>query len=358
MFNFYLSYKYLHWRTPASDGPLQPSTLPDNITRFFIPTKGGNGNIEILYAAPKTTNNDPPKSPIFFVHGGMGGAFVWLEYMTYLSARGIPCYAVSMRGHGNSWYPSFLRMVYGTTKRMLADDIVTGIRWAQDHSGGQEIVLVGHSSGGGLCQFVLSEQEVKVKGLVLAAAVPGCGSMGVYWNWFKLDPWFTLRMLFHGWHPNSPLSHPALIRRVFFSAELTGAYVERFMALSSPYESFLWPLGMGYPFVSATKVLQQIMSRERGESIMVLCGGGDKIMTRSVMEKLAGFYRGAYAKLVGQKKVDGETTKVEGIEGEGGEDTAGQGVRFCVVSGAAHHLQNDVQWEIGARKLLEFYEKL
>jgi pimeloyl-ACP methyl ester carboxylesterase len=106
----------------------------------------------------------------------MGGAWVWTEYLEYFAARGIPCYAVSLRGHGGSWHPSFLRMVYGTTKRMLADDAVAALRWVQEREGGKEVVLVGHSSGGGLSQLILSEQDVRVKGLVLAGAVPGFGS--------------------------------------------------------------------------------------------------------------------------------------------------------------------------------------
>lgn len=95
--------------------------------------------------------------------------------MQFLSSRGIPCYALSLRGHGESWHPSFLRMVYGTTKSALADDLVAGIRWVEQREGSQ-VVLCGHSSGGGLSQFVLSERDIRVKGLALMGAVPGSGS--------------------------------------------------------------------------------------------------------------------------------------------------------------------------------------
>lgn len=171
MFQFTFTYKWLTWRRPKR--PMHP--LPTGIDRFFVDTP--SGRIEMLYAKAKDTKaSEEPKSPLFFVHGGMGGAWVWLEYMDYFSARGIPCYAVSMRGHGDSWCPSFLRLTYGTTKRMLADDVVAGIRWAQAREDGREMVLVAHSSGGGLSQFILSEQDVRVKGFVLVAAVPGFGS--------------------------------------------------------------------------------------------------------------------------------------------------------------------------------------
>lgn len=169
----YFTFKWLRWRRPTA--PLM--SLPDGVERFFIDTPGGK--IEVLHAAAQSSPTQRPDanaSPLFFVHGGMGGAWVWLEYLQFFAARGIPCYAVSLRGHGGSYYPSYLRMVYATTKRMLADDALAGLRWAQDREGGREVVLIGHSSGGGLSQLLLSEKEVKVKGLVLVAAVPGFGS--------------------------------------------------------------------------------------------------------------------------------------------------------------------------------------
>ena len=108
MFQSTFTYNWLSWRRPTRP----PHALPSGIERFFIDTP--SGKIEVLHAAAaaaaaSTTSSTPStKSSLFFIHGGMGGAWVWLEYLQYFSARGIPCYAVSMRGHGDSWYPSFI----------------------------------------------------------------------------------------------------------------------------------------------------------------------------------------------------------------------------------------------------------
>ncbi|KAL2127436.1 hypothetical protein VTI74DRAFT_10747 [Chaetomium olivicolor] len=352
------TFKWLHWHRPTP--PIYP--LPDGIERFFVDTAGGK--IEILHAKPQhqgpTTTNTPNSnaSPLFFVHGGMGGAWVWLEYIQFFSAHGIPCYAVSMRGHGGSYYPSFLRMVYGTTKRMLADDVLAGLRWAQEREGGKEVVLVGHSSGGGLSQYILSEKAVRVKGLALVGAVPGFGSTGVYMSWMALDPWFIFRMIFHLWHPNSPLAHPVLTRQAFFSNDQTDAYVEAFQARMNPYESFLWALGMSRPFVDAQNIVSQITSWGRGQGIMVMVGEVDKLTTPSILSNLAKLYRDAFSSLVKRKRLDAEDDEVVPLPGEGGRDTIGHGVRFGLVPNAGHHLQNDVTWEIGAQKLLAFYQQL
>ena len=96
--------------------------------------------------------------------------------MQYLAQHDIPCYAISARGHGESWHPSFFRMVFATTKRMIGDDLLAGISAVQKQHTGKEIVLVGHSGGGGLCQYIVNEGAVKVKGLALLGAFPGTGS--------------------------------------------------------------------------------------------------------------------------------------------------------------------------------------
>ncbi|KAK3297876.1 Alpha/Beta hydrolase protein [Chaetomium fimeti] len=348
----HFTFKWLRWRRPT--GPLQ--SLPDGVDRLFVETPGGN--IEVLYARPTSPLPDPDAPPLFFVHGGMGGAWVWLEYMQFFAARGIPCYAVSMRGHGGSYYPSYLRMVYATTKRMLADDVLAGLRWVQEREGGREVVLVGHSSGGGLAQFILSEKEARVRALVLVAAVPGFGSDRVYQNWKNLDPWFIPRMIFHLWHPNSPLSHPALTRRAFFSNEQTDDYVEAFQDRASPYESLVWALGMTKPFINQRNVLSQLSGWGSGQRVLVLSGKLDKIMTLPIMEDLARTYRTTSSSMIQQKQLQGEDVEVIPLSGEGGQDNNGHGVRYCVVPKAGHHLQNDVTWEVGARKLLAFYGQL
>lgn len=99
--------------------------------------------------------------------------------MRYLANRGITCYAISYRGHGNSWHPSFLRMLYTVTKRDFANDLLAGIMAVQIKEG-SEIILVGHSIGGGLCQFLLNEGGIQVKGLALLSAIPGNGSYATH----------------------------------------------------------------------------------------------------------------------------------------------------------------------------------
>ncbi|KAI0855623.1 Alpha/Beta hydrolase protein [Xylaria cubensis] len=352
MFNFlHLSYQYLHWRRPNGQ-TTQPA--PTGTTRKFISTP--NGDLELLCAKPANPVG-PGIPPVVFVHGGMGSAWVWHEYMRYLAAHGITSYAVSARGHGASWHPSYLRMVYATTKRDLADDFVAGIKIVQEWEG-SEVVLVGHSSGGGLSQFILSEGDVRVKGLALLGAIPGTGSFSVYVNWWRLDPWFTVRLIFHGWHPNSPLSHPYLVKRAFFSKDYDKDKLADFQNHLNRYESFLWPMGMMFRFVDPKRVLWSITGWGLSNRVLIMAGTEEKLMTRPVQEKCAETYRTAFSELVRQTKIDAKDDAIHPSSGDGGLDNAGHGVELAWVPGAGHHLQNDTTWEVGAEKLLAFLSRL
>lgn len=96
MFTFLQSWKYLFFLRSAE--PAQP--VPAGLHRYWLETS--HGPIEILAAEPETLS-DPGAPAIVFCHGGMGGAWVWTEYMQYLRKAGVRCYAVSLRGHGDSW---------------------------------------------------------------------------------------------------------------------------------------------------------------------------------------------------------------------------------------------------------------
>ena len=85
-------------------------------------------------------------------------------------------------------------------------------------------------------------------------------------------------MVFHGWHPNSPLSHPFLTRRAFFSDEYPEDELIEFQRRSSRYESFLWPLGMMYPFVNARRLLRGIRGWGHGsERVFIMAGTGEAV---------------------------------------------------------------------------------
>ena len=151
--------------------------LPSNTTRHFVQTP--QGHLELLVVDPPATHPRREQA-LFFQHGAFGCASVWLPYTTYLSQLGYPCYALSLRGHGASWVPG-MAALWCTTKAILAQDMIAGLEWTKVEEmrkrdcNTANIVLVGHSIGGGLVQYALSEELVTVTGLILCAPAPGSG---------------------------------------------------------------------------------------------------------------------------------------------------------------------------------------
>lgn len=151
------------------------SDLPSNTTRHQVQTV--DGPLELLVVEPHVTRRE---QVLFFQHGAFGCASVWIPYATYFSQLGYPCYAISVRGHGASWVPGILKM-WCASKATIVRDMVAGIEWAKAEemrkrgTTSVSLVLVGHSMGGGLAQYALSKELVRVTGLILCGTTPGSG---------------------------------------------------------------------------------------------------------------------------------------------------------------------------------------
>jgi pimeloyl-ACP methyl ester carboxylesterase len=161
----------LTWGAPKAP----PTTLPGHIQRKYIPTT--RGPLELLIAQPPKRQGS---YSLFFQHGGFGCASVWIPYLTYFSQRGFNCYAVSLRGHGASWQPSYLELVFRTGRKSMSEDLGVALNYVRKFeeetpANEAQIVLIGHSAGGGLGQYFLSRGLGTVHGLVLISAFPSFG---------------------------------------------------------------------------------------------------------------------------------------------------------------------------------------
>ncbi|OAL03828.1 alpha/beta-hydrolase [Phaeosphaeriaceae sp. SRC1lsM3a] len=356
----------LQWSTPSPNPPNHTFPLPTNISRHTIPTP--SGPLELLSALPSTP--DPSKPPLFFAHGGFGCASVWLSYLTFFSSRGYACYAISYRGHGNSWYPSFLGM-YLTPRRAIGEDLVSGIEAVEEmereRRGAQErlrVVLVAHSAGGALSQFVLSRGMCRVQGLGLVAGVPGFGSWSCYTFWALAAPFNFLYRFFHSRYL---LATTKQVKDAFFTHETPMSTVKELERLLAPYESMLWPMQALSPFVTGPDVVSRIEGwkpRKSGESagvaprLLVLAAEHDVLCTPPVLEDAAKRYRAAFQHCVKVGKLDGVSEDDVRVEMGDEEGENRDGVAFTVVKGLGHHLQNHVEWERGAEALLRWTEQL
>lgn len=362
MLDFLKSYYTLRWTQTPQFHP-----LPSHITRSFITTPAGE--IELLTSSPNTY--DPNATPIFFVHGGNGHAAVWLEWMSHLSdTYGARTYAFSLRNHGASFAVPYFKMVWGTSFEDLVRDLVAAVAEARAREG-RELLIVAHSSGGGLAQYALAKAMIKAQGLALIGAVPHFGNFQVYMNWFsRIDGWFVLRNAAHGFHPNSALNTDVLVRNAFFGHEFPMDRVRGFRRWMANYECMWWPFGMagrGWSvknkvWLDVRDILGGLLGWEgKRDKVMVMIGGEDRMMG-GTEGRMCWEFREGIEQLQREKKLETEIDCDEKVDREVmdryvTEERQG-GVRLVEVKNAGHHTQNEVQWKEAAEALRRFAEQV
>ena len=118
------------------------------------------------------------------------------------------------------------------------------------------------------------------------------------------------------------------------------------------------------PFINTRKVLQGILGwggrlTVGHQRVMVLAGGQDTLMRPSLMARTADGYVRAYRNSINKAMLKSKLCKdVEKDDSRKSFLTTADGVRFVIVDGAGHHLQNDLQWEEGAKQILSFINQL
>ncbi|TFK62566.1 alpha/beta-hydrolase [Pluteus cervinus] len=353
---------YIHkltWSRPTGG----PRPTPDGIERTFLSTP--SGPLDLHFALPTTTSPlaSSTNPPLLFIHGGFGSSLCYKNYLPFFSSFGYSSYAISLRGHGDSYNPGYLKL-YFTSRQTFLSDLRYAIRHIQTIHGTSPI-LIGHSAGGGLAQDLIAQNLEPISGLVLLSAIPGYGSYLVNFNWLKFDPYMTIRMVFlHFFHPRSPLSSTSLVHTAFFSSQMPLPQIREVERTMAHYESMFWPLSMRRQFVDPVKVIKNLLgtwaderklrgNKTAGQSgrILVVAGEGDKLMTLDLMTKLAEWYRAALITIRLQEKKDDNDESPDIEEGDEGQ------VELKVAPGVGHHMMLDVRWRESAEIVLEWLQK-
>ncbi len=140
--------------------------------------------LQVIEQAPKRKTKKPP---ILFVHGAYCAAWVWQEYfMPWFAQRGHHCYALSLRGHGES-------AGHAPINTWSLRDYVTDLHNALAELP-QTPVLVGHSMGAVVVQKLLEKQDFPAAVLMAPSppdgliapmmqfAMPSANMMSAFWG--------------------------------------------------------------------------------------------------------------------------------------------------------------------------------
>ena len=120
--------------------------------------------LELLHRPAVTTAK---RVRLLFVHGISTGAWVWeRSFLPYFAEHGYESFALSLRGHGNSEGRDRIR---DFSLGDFADDVAETVKKI-----GGDVVIVGHSLGGGVLQNYIKRGGA-ASGVVLLCSAPPHG---------------------------------------------------------------------------------------------------------------------------------------------------------------------------------------
>lgn len=179
-------------------------------------------SLEIIKRAPDTASKP---TPILFVHGAWHGAWCWEPFfMPHFVENGYTCYALSLRGHGNSPTTKMMRLNsahdYVADVAKVADQIETET--------GTRPIIIGHSMGGYITQKYLEKHSTPAA--ILLASVPVFGAFPFLISMIMRHPITMLKaVLFaHNYHivADADRAH-----KLFFSPSVPAESVREYQKL-------------------------------------------------------------------------------------------------------------------------------
>lgn len=178
--------------------------------------------LELLCHMPNTNTGLPP---ILLIHGAFVGAWCWEDnFLPYFSQQGFPCYALSLRGHGNSEGWENLRF------SSLADYVSDVVQVIE-----QDIktlpILIGHSMGGMVVQKYLESHPAPAA--VLMNSVPPTGLLGSSFYMACTDP-LLFNQLSLAQNINMQFATPSLLKKAIFSENIPDEDIERYFQRIQP----------------------------------------------------------------------------------------------------------------------------
>ncbi len=266
---------------------IQTMSLHSSIQRHFV--RGKLGRLELLScpATKKSTFNE--EAPILFIHGGFHSASCFRLFLPYISAKfNIPCYALSLTAHGQSYRPHLLKTL-SLTPHDLSGDVAAAITHiSSNHS--VPPIICGHSAGGALSQYFLQDSRflsMKIRGLITIASIPASGAFPVFQNWFEFDKGLIWRSIKMGGHPRAPIATPELMCGAFFSPKFieSPTEVDEVWNELETIESLAWPAMLQLRFADESSIRSRLSSK-----VSVIGATLDRIITPEVVRKAASAY--------------------------------------------------------------------
>lgn len=308
----------------------------EKIETLWLPDEAHSMRLELRSCIP--TQRSPGKAPILFMHGAFCSARDFDNLLLYLATKGHAAYALSLRGHGGSWTPSWFYKKIWTSIDDIDSDIRQALKFIRSkHSSSVPPILAGHSLGGGYAQYTLAKavkhsSPVKVSSLILLGSAPlSGGGKQIMANWevVETDGKGYDSLL----SPRSQLDTEERVRKAFFSHETEATVVERWLTCCrTDTESLRAGLSVLWPFGEPGDVLGSIegIPVQGGlRKILFISSVDDLLIPTTMVEANVAAY---------QKSLPTDSGQLANVE----------------LSKGGHHLMMDIAWKECAQAITEW----
>ena len=236
--------------------------------------------IERIIYSPKERIHE---TPILMAHGMWHGAWCWQPWQEILAERGWESIAYSLPGHGKSpLQRSLTSSTLGYYLAFVRDEIKRLPR---------KPVLMGHSMGGALSQWVLRHVEQDLPAIVLVAPWVSHSSMADWPSLFKImagDP-IGIALMFVTWNANSWVRTPEAAATKLLSKDALVSPVELQRQLGG--ESALVLFQHNPPFWKPAENVKTPM--------LLLAGEKDAVLSVDSLRKSAAHYKADFVVIPG-----------------------------------------------------------
>jgi len=142
--------------SPSPDTALSPSGRPVRKDEIELPERG-------LYIESWLPERRSRRKPILFVHGELGGSWVWERYLGYFAGRGWEGHALNLRNHHWSQTADPAELSF----EMFVEDVGAAVDRL-----GPSVVLAGHGMGA-LLALKAAERHATSALILIAPEPPG-----------------------------------------------------------------------------------------------------------------------------------------------------------------------------------------
>ena len=224
-----------------------------------------------LEVIARTCEGGSDHPPLLFVHGSCHAAWCWDEhFLPYFAGHGFDAYALSLRGHGGSGGGERLRWTSIASYVADVEEVAAGLP--------REPVVVGHSLGGFVVQKYLERHDPP--GAVLVAPAPAVGMLPAALRMSRQDMGLSLRLIL-SMEPCTMFATSERARRFLFSPDIDNDTLHRHWSRLGRESFRSW---------AQMLTTRPNAERIRRTSILILAGGGDRLIPEPALRRTADLY--------------------------------------------------------------------